>query len=107
MHSLDDIEISLCLSLEKAGIILKTLSITNQSQIVDAEECPPLKSTELNSVDWATEQSKDVTLSRVIYLLKSGYNPQNTCLQNEDINVFKYLEEAFFQKQHPVPNHHD
>ena len=50
----------------------------------------------------ATEQSNDVT--QFIYLLKSGYNPQNTYLQNEDINVSKYLrlEEAFFQKQHPV-----
>ena len=71
----------------------ETLVITNQSQIVDAEECPPLESTELNSVDWATEQSKDVTLSQVIYLLKSGYNPQNTCLQNEDINVSKHLKD--------------
>ena len=71
----------------------ETLVITKQSQIVDAEECPPLESTELNSVDWATEQSKDVTLSRVIYLLKSGYNPQNTRLQNEDINVSKHLKD--------------
>ena len=73
------------------------LVITNQSQIVDAEECPPLESTELNSVDWATEQSKYITLSRVIYLLiyllKSGYNPQNTYLQNEDINVSKHLKD--------------
>ena len=30
----------------------ETLVITNQSQIVDAKECPPLESTELNSVDW-------------------------------------------------------
>ena len=71
----------------------ETLVITNQSQIVDANECPPLESTELNSVGWATEQSKDVTLSRVIYLLKNGYNPQNTCLQNEDINVSKHLKD--------------
>ena len=26
-------------------------------------------------------------------MLKSGYNPQNTCLQNEDINVSKYLKD--------------
>ena len=51
----------------------ETLVITNQSQIVDSEECPPIESTELNSVDWALEQSKDMTLSRVIYLLKNGY----------------------------------
>ena len=61
----------------------ENLVITSQSQIADSDEsnkCPPLESTELNSVDWATEQSNDLTLSRVIYLLQSGYNPQNTCL---------------------------
>ena len=26
-------------------------------------------------------------------MLKSGYNSQNTCLQNEDINVSKYLKD--------------
>ena len=26
-------------------------------------------------------------------MLKSGYNPQNTCLQNEDINISKYLKD--------------
>ena len=89
----------------------ETLVITNQSQIVDAEECPPLESPELNSVDWATEQSKDVTLSRVIYLLKSGYNPQNTCLQNEDINVSKHLKDwkklSFKNNILYRTNHHD
>ena len=74
----------------------ENLVITSQSQIADSEEsskCPPLESTELNSVDWATEQSNDLTLSRVIYLLKSGYNSQNTCLKNEDITVSKYLKD--------------
>ena len=52
----------------------ENLVITDQSQIIDSEEWPPLESTELNSDDWATEQSKDITLSRVIYLLKNGYN---------------------------------
>ena len=70
-----------------------TLVITNHSQIVDAEECPLLESTELNSVDWVLEQSKDMTLSRVIYLLINGYTPENICLKNEDTNVSKYLKE--------------
>ena len=46
--------------------------ITSQSQIVDSNETttgPSLESTELSSVDWASEQMKDVTLSRVIHLL--------------------------------------
>ena len=71
----------------------ETLVITDQSQIVDSEESlssPPIDSTELSSVEWATEQSKDITLSRVIHLLKSGYNPQNTSLKNEDNSVTKY-----------------
>ena len=74
----------------------ETLVITDQSQIVDSEESissPPIDSTELSSVDWATEQSKDITLSRVIHLLKSGYNPQNTSLKNEDNSVTKYLKD--------------
>ena len=74
----------------------ETLVITDQSQIVDSEESissPPIDSTQLSSVDWATEQSKDITLSRVIHLLKSGYNPQNTSLKNEDNSVTKYLKD--------------
>ena len=63
------------------------LVITNQSEIIDAEECPRLESTELNSVDWVLEQPKDMTLSRVIYLLINGYNPDNICLKNADTNV--------------------
>ena len=72
---------------------VETLVITSQSQIVDSEECPPLESTELSSVDWAVEQSKDITLSRVIYLLRNGYNPENTCRTKEDLNVSKYLKD--------------
>ena len=74
----------------------ETLVITDQSQIVDSEESissPPIDSTELSSVDWATEQSKYITLSRVIHLLRSGYNPQNTSLKNEDNAITKYLKD--------------
>ena len=62
---------------------VETLVITSQSQIVDSEECPPLESTELSSVDWAVEQSKDITLSRVIYLLRNGYNPETPVKQRK------------------------
>ena len=58
-----------------------TLVITDQSHIVDSDESissPSIDSTELSSVDWVTEQPKDITLSRVVHLLKSGYNSQNT-----------------------------
>ena len=72
---------------------VETLVITNQPQIVDSEECPPLESRELSSVDWAVEQTKDITLSRVIYLLRNGYNPENTCRTKEDLNVSKYLKD--------------
>lgn len=72
---------------------VETLVITNQSQIVDSEECSPLESTELSSVDWAVEQSKDITLSRVIYLLRNGYGSEKTGLAKEDLNVSRYLKE--------------
>ena len=72
---------------------VETLVITNQSQIVDSEECPQLESTELSSVDWAVEQSKDITLSRVIHLLRNGYDPEKPCQVKEDLNVSKYLED--------------
>ena len=75
---------------------VENLVITSQSQIVDSEETttsPPLESTELSSVDWATEQSKDITLSRVIYLLKSKYNPQTSSLKGETTRVTKYMRD--------------
>ena len=70
--------------------------ITSQSQKVDSEETttsPPLEATELSSVDWATEQSKDIPLSRVIYLLKSKYNPQTSSLKDETTSVTRYMRD--------------
>ena len=75
---------------------VENLVITSQSQIVDSDETttgPPLESTELNSVDWASEQSKDVTLSRVIHLLKSKYNPQTMSLKDETTSVTRYMRD--------------
>ena len=75
---------------------VENLVITSQSQIVDSEETttsPPLESTELSSVDWAIEQSKDITLSRVIYLLKSKYNPQTSSLKDETTSVTRYMRD--------------
>ncbi|MCG8044919.1 MAG: RNase H-like domain-containing protein [Candidatus Thiodiazotropha endolucinida] len=75
---------------------VENLVITDQSQTVDSNESvpsPSTESTELKSVDWNSEQSKDITLNRVIYLLKNGYNPQNTCLKNEDLAVSKYMKD--------------
>ena len=75
---------------------VENLVITSQSQIVDSDETttgPPLESTELNSVDWASEQSKDVTLNRVIHLLKSKYNPQTTSLKDETTSVTRYMRD--------------
>ena len=74
----------------------ENLVITSQSQIVDSNETttsPPLESTELSSVDWASEQMKDVTLSRVIHLLKSDFNPQTTSLKDETTSVAKYMRD--------------
>ena len=74
----------------------ENLVITSQSQIVDSNETttsPPLETTELSSADWASEQMKDVTLSRVIHLLKSDFNPQTTSLKDETTSVAKYMRD--------------
>ena len=48
-----------------SGIILLT-----DWNVCDSEEFSPIESAKVNSAEWATEQSKGITLSRVIYLLK-------------------------------------
>ena len=75
---------------------IETLILTQQAHTVVSEDIPTTPSgefTEFNSVDWTREQAKDKTLDRVIYLLKNGYNPQNTNMKHENSRVSKYMKD--------------
>ena len=49
------------------------------------------ESTDINTVDWAEEQTNDHSINRVLHFVKSGYYPQKSELDSEDQEVLKYL----------------
>ena len=79
----------------------ETLVVTSASQLaesvdsniesVDPDIRTDIESTNINTVDWAKEQSRDQFIDRVIYFVKSGYCPQKEELKAEHPEVSKYL----------------
>lgn len=47
----------------------------------------------LNSINWQTEQSKDMALRRVVDLVRSDFRPRGKGLARESLSVQKYLRE--------------
>ena len=76
--------------------IKETLVVTSCALILDAIDTQfdhPVDATDISTVDWAKEQSSDVTIGRVIELLKCGYRPQNIDRKSESNEVSKYFRE--------------
>lgn len=76
--------------------IAETLVVTSSETILDAVDTPfhhPVDATDISTVDWAKEQLSDVTIGRVIELLKAGYRPQNIDRKSESTEVSKYFRE--------------
>ena len=76
--------------------IAETLVVTSCATILDAVDTQfdhPVDATDISTVDWAKEQSSDVTIGRVIGLLKGGYRPQNIDRKSESNEVSKYFRE--------------
>lgn len=63
---------------------IETLIENNRSLLADSN---PSESTELKTVNWATEQSSDVTLKRVIQRLRTDNCWQNNELMKENPDV--------------------
>ena len=63
--------------------------VTSCATILDAVDTQfdhPVDATDISTVDWAKEQSSDVTIGRVIELLKGGYRPQNIDYRPQNID---------------------
>ena len=73
----------------------ENLDVTGGATIVSSidSQCDSLESTDISTVDWAHEQLSDVTLRRVIQLLRSGYLPRNNEHKDETPAVSKYFRE--------------
>ena len=68
----------------------ETLIVNNKSLLADSI---PSESTELKNIDWAKEQSADVTLKRVIQLLRTDNCRHKNELMKESPEVCKYVRE--------------
>ncbi|MEW8338813.1 MAG: ribonuclease H family protein, partial [Candidatus Thiodiazotropha taylori] len=68
----------------------ETLIVNSKSLPADST---PSESTELKNIDWAKEQSSDVTLKRVIQLLRTDKCRQKNELMKESPEVCKYVRE--------------
>ena len=68
----------------------ETLIVNNKSLLADSI---PSESTKLKDIDWAKEQSADVTLKRVIQLLRTDNCQHKNELMKESPEVCKYVRE--------------
>ena len=76
--------------------LAETLVITSANSVLDSVESQPdicVDSTDFSTVDWAKEQSTDVTIDRVQKMVKSGYLPQKPEREMESPEVIKYFRE--------------
>ena len=60
---------------------------------VDPQNDQSVDCTDISTVDWAQEQASDVTIGRVIQLVKIGYKPQDIDRKSENVDVSKYFRE--------------
>ena len=72
---------------------LVVTSCANILDSVDPQADDSVDATDMSTVDWAKEQASDVTIGRVIELLKGGYKPQNIDQKSESSEVLKYFRE--------------
>ena len=76
--------------------IAETLVVTSCATVLEAVDIQfdhPVDATDISTVDWSKEQSTDVTISRVIDLMKSGCKPENIDRKSETQEVSKYFRE--------------
>ena len=61
--------------------------------VVDTQFDHPVNATAISTVDLAKEQSSNVTIGRVVDLLKGGYKPQNIDRKSESTEVSQYFRD--------------
>ena len=72
---------------------LVVISCASILDSVDPQADDSVDATDMSTVDWAKEQASDVTIGRVIELLKGGYKPQNIDRNSESSEVLKCFRE--------------
>ena len=94
-----DVVSSICeaLTVSRNGCPLaENLVVTSCASIldsVDPQADDSVDATDMSTIDLAKKQASEVTIDRVIELLKGGYKPQNTDRKSESSEILKYFRE--------------